>query len=59
MSEYPNVNFRYFVLPSQEMKSGFDHDVIMDRLELGKNDALEVLTNTSGNARELLKHLRA
>jgi Patatin-like phospholipase len=59
---YPDVNFRYVIIPTQDMPGNpivplnFDQSVLEEEIQLGKTDAANVIKKGS-NGREVIKQL--
>lgn len=56
---YPDVNFRYFFMPSEPLTSGldelkFEKEVLQKMIDVGKKDVLTVLNQTQGETFEKL-----
>jgi len=54
---YKDINFRYLVIPKQPLPSGyiplgFKHDSIIEMIELGYEDAAEVIDMKEGKSFE-------
>lgn len=57
MRLYPQVNFRYFIAPQTQLGNDLDfsHATLVKRMEIGKNETLDILHRTpEGNAKEVL-----
>jgi hypothetical protein len=63
-AEFPDINFRYTVAPTQALPSfviplGFDHDQITQMIDIGRQDALDVLQKGPGVAhKEFMEKVR-
>lgn len=58
--DFKNVTFRYIVMPSEDLPSGqipldFDHDMMMQMIDMGKKDAKHAIDNKDAIWENILK----